>query len=167
MDDRSSPRNSHGPCNALCWFGMRGTACHRPLLANHQIEGAFKIKHVVWIMQENRSFDNLFQGYPGSDTSSSGKDSHGHTISLAPISFTAGYDIDHSSIAHFAACNGTGAIPVRSAGCPGSTARSSAAINLVRRTRNMVTFPTRRRDSISIWRTSTSWPIACLHRPRS
>jgi phospholipase C len=51
-----------------------------PLFANHQIEGALKIKHVVWIMQENRSFDNLFQGYPGSDTSSSGKDSHGHTI---------------------------------------------------------------------------------------
>jgi phospholipase C len=82
-----------------------------PLFANHQIEGALKIKHVVWIMQENRSFDNLFQGYPGSDTSPSGKDSHGHTISLAPISFTAGYDIDHSSAAHFTACNGTGPVP--------------------------------------------------------
>ena len=30
--------------------------------------GAGKIKHIVWIVQENRSFDNLFQGYPGADT---------------------------------------------------------------------------------------------------
>ena len=27
--------------------------------------GAGKIEHVVYIVQENRSFDNLFQGYPG------------------------------------------------------------------------------------------------------
>jgi phospholipase C len=61
-------------------------------------------------MQENRSFDNLFQGYPGADTSPTGQDSHGRTIRLAPISFTAGYDIDHSSAGFFAACNGTAAI---------------------------------------------------------
>lgn len=73
--------------------------------------GIFKIKHIVWIMQENRSFDNLFQGYPGADTRSTGQDSFGHTIVLAPVPFTAGYDIDHSSTAHFAACNGTGSIP--------------------------------------------------------
>src|SRR5580698_4825877 len=34
--------------------------------------GAGKISHVVFIVQENRSFDNLFQGYPGADTASSG-----------------------------------------------------------------------------------------------
>jgi phospholipase C len=27
-----------------------------------------KIKHIVYIVQEGRSFDNLFQGYPGADT---------------------------------------------------------------------------------------------------
>ena len=27
--------------------------------------GAGKITHVVYILQENRSFDNLFAGYPG------------------------------------------------------------------------------------------------------
>jgi phospholipase C len=72
---------------------------------------AKKIKHVVWIMQENRSFDDLFQGYPGADTSPTGQDSHGRTISLAPISLAAGYDLDHSSTGFFAACNGTGSIP--------------------------------------------------------
>ena len=30
--------------------------------------GAGKITHIVYIVQENRSFDNLFQGYPGADT---------------------------------------------------------------------------------------------------
>ena len=35
--------------------------------------GAGKISHVVYIVQENRSFDNVFQGYPGADTVSSGK----------------------------------------------------------------------------------------------
>ncbi len=30
--------------------------------------GAGKIQHIVYIVQENRSFDNLFQGYPGADT---------------------------------------------------------------------------------------------------
>src|SRR5579862_1241371 len=70
-----------------------------------------KIKHIVWIMQENRSFDDLFQGFPGADTQSYGLDSHGNTISLAPISLAAGYDIDHTSGAHFLACNGTGSLP--------------------------------------------------------
>jgi phospholipase C len=62
-------------------------------------------------MQENRSFDDLFQGYPGADTSSSGEDSRGHTIALAPIPLDAGYDIDHSSVAFFRACNGTTGTP--------------------------------------------------------
>jgi phospholipase C len=76
-----------------------------------QPAGIFRIKHVVWIMQENRSFDDLFQGYPGADTSPSGRDSQGRSIRLAPISFTAGYDLDHSSISFFRACDGTGKIP--------------------------------------------------------
>ncbi|MBV8067387.1 MAG: hypothetical protein JO113_05395 [Candidatus Eremiobacteraeota bacterium] len=70
--------------------------------------GAGKIKHVVYIVQENRSFDNLFQGYPGADTVSRGKDSKGRTIVLQPVSLTTVYDIDHSAEAMFAACNGTG-----------------------------------------------------------
>jgi len=52
--------------------------------------GIFKIRHIVWIMQENRSFDNLFQGYPGADTRSSGEDSQGRVVPLAPIAFTRG-----------------------------------------------------------------------------
>ena len=66
-----------------------------------------KIQHVIWVMQENRSFDNLFQGYPGADTVPSGKDSSGNTIALTPITLATPWDIDHSSTAFFQACNGT------------------------------------------------------------
>jgi phospholipase C len=67
-----------------------------------------KIQHVVVILQENRSFDNLFQGYPGSDTRSYGYDSNGTKITLVPVPLEVGYDIDHQSFNDFEACNGTG-----------------------------------------------------------
>jgi phospholipase C len=72
--------------------------------------GAGKIKHVIYIVQENRSFDNLFQGYPGADTVSQGKNSNGQTITLQPSSLKTVYVIDHSVFGMFAACNGTGSI---------------------------------------------------------
>ncbi|MGB8965703.1 MAG: alkaline phosphatase family protein [Candidatus Cybelea sp.] len=72
--------------------------------------GAGKIEHIVYVVQENRSFDNLFQGYPGADTVASGKDSLGHTIRLQPASLSDQYDIDHSAAAMFAACNGNGTL---------------------------------------------------------
>jgi phospholipase C len=73
--------------------------------------GAGKIKHVVFIVQENRSFDNLFEGYPGADTVSSGKNSKGETIELQPEPLSKEYVIDHSAEAMFAACDGTGRLP--------------------------------------------------------
>jgi phospholipase C len=73
--------------------------------------GAGKITHIVYIVQENRSFDNMFQGYPGADTVSSGKNSKGETIKLQPYSLGRAYNIDHSAQAMFAACDGTGKLP--------------------------------------------------------
>ena len=73
--------------------------------------GAGRIRHVVYIVQENRSFNNLFYGYPGAYTVSSGKDSKGQTIPLKPVGLAYQYVIDHSAAAMFAACNGTGRLP--------------------------------------------------------
>ncbi len=73
--------------------------------------GAGKITHVIYVVQENRSFDNLFQGYPGADTVSKGMTSNGQTIALQPSSLTKVYIIDHSAYAMFAACHGTGSVP--------------------------------------------------------
>ena len=82
-----------------------------PLTALSQ-SGAGKITHVIYIVQENRSFDNLFQGYPGADTKSYGYDSKGNEITLQPYPLSGpNYDIDHSAASMFSACNGTGKLP--------------------------------------------------------
>lgn len=73
--------------------------------------GAGKIRHVVWVIQENRSFNNLFKGYPGAYTVSAGKDSKGDKIPLAAVSLKTAYVINHSAGAMFVACDGKGKLP--------------------------------------------------------
>jgi len=73
--------------------------------------GAGKITHVVYVVQENRSFNDLFEGYPGAYTVASGKNSKGEKVALKPIGLAVKYDIDHSAAAMFAACNGSGKLP--------------------------------------------------------
>jgi phospholipase C len=99
---------------ASCSFGsqtalpyMHGDRALTALYAT----GAGKVTHVVFILQENRSFDNLFAGYPGADTAPSGKNTKGRTIELAPVSLARHYQVDHSAQAMFAACDGTGKLP--------------------------------------------------------
>lgn len=70
-----------------------------------------KIQHVVIVIQENRSFNNLFYGYPGAKTEKYGYDSQGRRIKLQPLTLKTSWDIAHDSNAFFAACNGTGTIP--------------------------------------------------------
>jgi phospholipase C len=72
---------------------------------------ASPIKHVVFIIQENRSFNNLFMSYPGATTATYGYDTDGNQIALQPIGLKTQWDIDHSSNAFFAACDGTGSLP--------------------------------------------------------
>ncbi|MBV8491711.1 MAG: hypothetical protein JO199_14390, partial [Candidatus Eremiobacteraeota bacterium] len=45
------------------------------------------IRHVVIVVQENRTFDNLFAGYPGADTTMQGKTHDGKTVPLREITF--------------------------------------------------------------------------------
>jgi phospholipase C len=73
--------------------------------------GAGKVRHVVYVVQENRSFDDLFQGYPGADTVAEGKTSRGKTIKLQAVKLSTPYEIDHSADGMFAACDGTGKLP--------------------------------------------------------
>jgi phospholipase C len=53
------------------------------------------IEHIVVIMQENRSFDNLFNGFPGADTVQSGMDGVVE-VPLKPISLADPRDLGHS-----------------------------------------------------------------------
>ena len=82
-------------------------------VARFSATGAGKIKHVVYVVQENRTIDNLFQGYPGADTVSSGEDSKGGKIVLQSVSLATKYDLDHSAQAMFTDCRGSGGEPGR------------------------------------------------------
>jgi phospholipase C len=75
------------------------------------VTGAGKIKHIVYIVQENRSFDDLFHGYPGADTVSRGKDSSGGFITLKPASLKIAYSLNHSAESMFLDCHGAGQLP--------------------------------------------------------
>ncbi len=77
----------------------------------HRRTSSSKIQHVVIIVQENRSFNNLFMGYPGAKTSTYGYTSTGQKITLQPVGLETTWDIDHSSNSFFEACNGTGSYP--------------------------------------------------------
>ncbi|MGA2759794.1 MAG: alkaline phosphatase family protein, partial [Candidatus Cybelea sp.] len=86
---------------------MQSSAALRVLDAT----GAGKITHIVYIVQENRSFNDLFYGYPHALTVQYGKISSGKTIRLKPVPLSRQYVIDHSLDAFIAACNGTGSLP--------------------------------------------------------
>ena len=83
----------------------------RTALIPQRHSGKDKIQHVVIIIQENRSFNNLFYGFKGATTAQYGYDSYGKKIKLKPIVLETVWDVQHSSYGFFAACNGTGSIP--------------------------------------------------------
>ena len=54
------------------------------------------IQHVVIVIQENRSVDNLFNGFPGADTVQSGKRHDGSIVRLHAVSLNDPVDVDHA-----------------------------------------------------------------------
>ncbi len=64
-------------------------------LPSPSFDPSLKIQHVVIIIQENRSFDNMFNGFPGADTAQSGKMSDGQVVPLTPIGLAQGFDLRH------------------------------------------------------------------------
>jgi phospholipase C len=66
-------------------------------------------KHVVVILQENRTPDNLFGSNPnfepGVDIATAGLNSKGETVPLVPISFETCFDLNHSHRAFVTAYN--------------------------------------------------------------
>ena len=69
--------------------------------------GLSSIKHIVFIIKENRSFDQYFGTFPGADGATSGKTSAGTTIPLGHTPDRTPHDIGHSFYdAHTAIDNG-------------------------------------------------------------
>jgi phospholipase C len=52
------------------------------------------IKHIVVVIQENRSLDNLFHGFPGADTVDYGM-THNGPVRLHPVGLEYPADVDH------------------------------------------------------------------------
>jgi phospholipase C len=53
------------------------------------------IDHVIVVVQENRSFDNLFATFPGADGATEGKLSNGQTVKLKKTDLAYPYDLGH------------------------------------------------------------------------
>jgi len=79
-------------------------ATHGAKLRPKSVTGGV-IQHVVYIIQENRSFNFMFMGFKGATTQSYGYDTHGDKIALHPQSIASNWDIDHSANGFFAAYN--------------------------------------------------------------
>ena len=77
----------------------------------HRSAASGKIKHVIIIVQENRSFNNLLYGFPGAKTVKYGYNTSNQKIKLQPVGLETGWDLDHSSTSFLQACNGTGSFP--------------------------------------------------------
>jgi phospholipase C len=73
--------------------------------------GSSPIQHVIFVIQENRSFNNLFMGYPGAKTQNYGYDTNGDKIVLHSQVLAQGWDINHFSPAFFAACDAQKQLP--------------------------------------------------------
>lgn len=97
-----------------CGGGFAPQPGARALLGAVGIRAAgAKIRHVIIIVQENRSLNNLFYGFPGADTTTYGYNSKNEKIELQPVGLDTNWDLDHSSFSFYAACNGTGSYPGR------------------------------------------------------
>ena len=74
-----------------------------PALALPASRKSGPIQHVVIIVQENRSFNSLFNGFPKARTVTRGLDSTGNEIPLAQVGIADTIDVQHSSHAFFSA----------------------------------------------------------------
>jgi phospholipase C len=67
---------------------------------------ASRIKHVVFLIKENRTFDHIFGRYPGADGARYGKTSDGRRIKLAPAPDVFVPDIGHGFLEGVRAIHG-------------------------------------------------------------
>ncbi len=74
-----------------------------PALAQASSSGLNKIDHIVFIVKENRSFDNYFGRFPGADGATTGRTSTGEVLSLQQAPDQVSPDISHAAAAAYTA----------------------------------------------------------------
>lgn len=82
---------------------------HDPARRHHRSSGL--IQHVVIIIQENRTLNNLFMNYPGATTATYGYNTQQRQITLRPVTLATTWDLEHAAQSFLKSCNGTGSIP--------------------------------------------------------
>jgi len=70
-------------CVAVAACSSSGTPTHPPTASAAAPSATTKIQHVIYLIQENHTFDNLFGRFPGSDGVRTGLD-HGVRVPLGP-----------------------------------------------------------------------------------
>lgn len=76
-------------------MGLSQQPSATPVYETTPLGSAGIIKHVVIIVQENRSFNNLFEGFPGANTATSGLAHDGSRVALVPRLLEDGHDLGH------------------------------------------------------------------------
>lgn len=90
------------PFLMLCLAGCGGSTTTPPPKV-----GMSQISHMIFIVKENRSFDNYFGTFPGVDGATSGETSTGTVVPLGQTPDATGVDLCHSwDCAHEAIDNG-------------------------------------------------------------
>jgi phospholipase C len=99
---RSTVRGAGGCLSAVllasCSAGTSTVAAPPVIMgqAAVQPQSSHRIDHVIVIVQENRTVDNLFNGFPGADTASTGITHTGKVVRLEPVSLKHPGDVCHS-----------------------------------------------------------------------
>jgi phospholipase C len=84
-------------------IGARAESIAKSGLARIVSPSGGKIQHIIYIIQENRSFNFMFDRFPGALTQDYGYDENGNKIALHSQAISTGWDIDHSANGFFAA----------------------------------------------------------------
>jgi phospholipase C len=69
-------------------------------------DGDIPIKHIVFIIKENRTFDNYFGRYPGANGATTGKTSTGETVELSVATDVFEPDLGHAFLDGVKSING-------------------------------------------------------------
>ncbi len=118
---------------------------------------AGKIQHVVYVIQENRSFDDISRVIPAPIPSRAERTLTDRRLRCSRSRSRRRTRSTTTQRAMFAACNGTGKLPGTKCRMDGfNEERERAAERPVR-----LRAAQRNRNRTSIWRTSSFWPTGC------
>jgi phospholipase C len=77
------------------WLGSGAGPSPQPSPSPLPIPGRTPIKHIIIVLQENRTFDNLFHGYPGADYAKVGYNHKGNAVQLFELPLMTPWDPSH------------------------------------------------------------------------